>query len=125
MRTEGADGFVPLGFKACRDCGGFMLASLSAVRCEGCRDVAEQTVAALELAASNGRLVTRKRSRRKPKPSKATKDRRRAWGQARQAALLRLARIHHDLYEVLLSEEKAARGLDPHIDERQRLSEAG
>lgn len=123
----GADDFTPVGYKACRDCGDLMLETVKAPRCDRCRDIAVQVATDLELAASNGQVLRTRRPsrRRRTTRSAAGQERRRLWGQARQAALLRLARIHRPLYEVLLAEEKAKRGLDPALDERPPLRQVG
>jgi hypothetical protein len=115
---EGADLFVPVGYRSCQGCGEFMLVTLRASRCADCRDEMASEARAPELATLDHRpLVTRPtkaRRRRKARPTEA----KRLWNRARSRAMQRLVRIHRPMYEVLLAEEKAALGLDPHLDER-------
>jgi hypothetical protein len=116
-QSSGADGFVPVGYRSCRGCGEFMLVTQRASYCVTCRDEMATEARALELATLDRRpLVTRptKARRRKARPTEA----RRLWNRARSRAMQRLVRIHRPMYEVLLAEEKAALGLDPHLDER-------
>ncbi len=117
MTAEGADGFVPAGYVACR-CG--------ALKVEGtlrkglCADCIRSGVHHLELVRLDDRPAPKRPTRgRKNKPlTDEAKDRKRRWNRARSRALMRLARLHHPLYEVLLAEELAAEGLDPRLDVR-------
>lgn len=120
--SMGADGFVAEGYVACSACGDWTVkAGRKSATCADCAALMAHTAQMLEEAnAIVGRSAPRRPTRGKPKrkPTAAQRAKRREWNAARSAALQRLARIHHPLYEVLLAEEKARRGLDPGIDIR-------
>lgn len=127
MQATGADGFVPVGYEQCRDCGDFAVeGTLRRGRCEACRGRLAEVAATAEVTYEVGgrTLVSRptrarKRSRRRPRTEAD-----RAWNRARSRALQRLATIHRPLYEVLLAQEKAKEGLDPGIMVRSPGSKA-
>jgi hypothetical protein len=116
---EGADGFVVAGYTACVSCGGQYVTN-GKRRCEPCRKglVLVGEAAAVAKAATRPASSRPSRARKPRKLSAAERTRKRMWNRARSNALTRLRQIHPELYEVLLAEEKAKLGLDPHLDSR-------
>ncbi len=117
MTAEGAAGFVAEGYEACR-CGAWKVEGT--LRNGLCAECVRAGVHHLELVRLDDRPAPKRPTRgRKNKPlTDEAKDRKRRWNRARSRALMRLARLHHPLYEVLLSEELATEGLDPRLDVR-------
>lgn len=116
--TEGADGFVAVGYSACRHCGEWKVEGTLRNRlCDVC---IKAGVGRLEVVQLGERPAPKRPSRgRRTKPLTAVqRDRKKKWNRARSRALMRLARLNHPLYEVLLAEELAAEGLDPRLDQR-------
>lgn len=116
--TTGADGYVIEGYQACRHCGVWKVdGTLRSGLCASCIRVG---AGRLELVREIDRPPPKRasRSRQSVKLTDAQKARKRDWNRARSRALMRLSRIHHALYEVLLAEELAGAGLDPRLDDR-------
>lgn len=118
MTAEGADGFVAAGYEACRRCGGW--AAEGNLRAGYCDDCLKAGAGRLELVREVERPAPRRssRGRKAPRLTAAQRERKRRWNRARSRALHRLSRVQHPLYEVLLAEELAREGLDPHLDQR-------
>lgn len=118
---------VVAGYYACRKCGEWTPDNAGRRQiCPDClRNVGDQA-RTVELAYEvAGRVLVDRptRARRHRQPKRDPKSRR-LWNRARGRAMQRLVRIHRPLYEVLLAQEKAELGLDPHIKVRSTGSVA-
>ena len=116
--SEGADGFVVEGYEACRHCGTWK--PEGRLRNRLCPECIGAGIGRLEVVHLGDRPAPKRATRgRKAKPLTAEqRERKKRWNRARSRALVRLTRLQHPLYEVLLAEELAAEGLDPRLDER-------
>ena len=114
----GADQFTPEGYEACRHCGHFMVAGGKYRSCDACRRQRVENARHLELVDLAQRKPARRR-RRARKLTAAEREQKRVWNRARSRAIQRLVRVHHELYLMLLAEEKAKLGLDPSLDARE------
>lgn len=116
----GAEDFVIAGYETCRRCGEWAVeGSLISRLCSECASELAHQAETVELAYEvDGRTVVSRPTRSRRRPTPTDPARKRAWNRARSRALLRVARVHRPLYEVILAQEKAKEGLDPRLDER-------
>lgn len=124
MPLEGVDALVPVGYAACKRCGEWAVDGT--MRTGYCADCLSAGAGRLELVRAAGRPAPNhpSRGRRPTKLTNAQRERKRRWNRARSRALMRLSRVQHPLYEVLLAEELAREGLDPRLDQRPSGSAA-